>query len=145
MGLGPLDRNRYGWVPQRRRAPQTDKIGGCTVYEHSLLVAYVANELATAWRVMRVFCGEAKSGSVRSYDLGDMSVALLRFKCLQIWMRRRLGEVTNKENSRSNISMCNSWYTTVSTYISQTLTFYKAYTHVCTNMWVERECKRQWI
>lgn len=84
MGLGPLDRNRYAWVPQRKRAPQTDKIGGCTVYEHSLLVAYVVNELATAWRAMQVFCGEAKRGSVRSYDLGDMSVALLRFTNLQI-------------------------------------------------------------
>lgn len=54
------------------------------MYEHSLLVVYVINELATAWRAMRVFCGEAKRGSVRSYDLRDMSVALLRFKYLQI-------------------------------------------------------------
>lgn len=54
------------------------------MYEHSLLVAYVVNELATAWRAMRIFCGEAKRGSVRLYDLGDMSVALLRCKYLQL-------------------------------------------------------------
>lgn len=52
MGLGPLYRTHYGWVPQRRRAAQRDKIGGCTVYEHSLLVAYVVHELVTAWRAI---------------------------------------------------------------------------------------------